>query len=37
MDPDTEEFTGANADEANTMLTKKYRRGFVIKGAETPG
>ena len=35
MDPDKEEFTGPRADEANKMLTKKYTKGFVIKGAET--
>ena len=37
MDPDKEEFTGPRADEANKQLTKKYRKGFVIKGAETLG
>lgn len=35
MDPDKEEFTGPPADQANKMLTKKYRKGFVIEGAET--
>ena len=35
MNPDTEEFIGPNADEANKMLTKKYRKGFVIAGAKT--
>ena len=37
MDPDKEEFSGPNASEANRMLTKKYRKGFVIEGAETLG
>jgi len=37
MDPNTEEFTGPHAGGANRMLTKKYRKGFVIKGAETLG
>ena len=37
VDTDTEEFTGANADQANKMLTKKYRKGFVIRGADTLG
>jgi len=35
MDPDAEEFTGPYADEANKMLTKKYRKAFAIEGAET--
>ncbi len=30
MNPDTEEFTGPRADEANKMLTKKYRKSFVV-------
>jgi hypothetical protein len=37
MDPDKEEFTGPRADEANKLLTKKYRKSFVIAGAETLG
>lgn len=37
MDPDTEVFTGPNAGGANKMLTKKYRKGFGIAGAETFG
>ena len=37
MNPDTEKFTGPNAGNANKMLTKKYRKGFVIEGAETLG
>ena len=37
MNPDTEEFTGPNAAEANKLFTKKYRKGFVIRGAETLG
>jgi len=37
MDPVKEEFTGPRADEANKMLTKKYRKAFAIEGAETLG
>jgi hypothetical protein len=37
MDPDKEEFTGWRADEANKLLTKKYRKSFVITGAQTAG
>jgi len=37
MDPDKEEFTGPRADEANKLLTKKYRKAFAIEGAETLG
>jgi hypothetical protein len=37
VNPNTEEFTGPGAGEANKLLTKKYRRGFVIRGAETLG
>ena len=35
FDPEKEVFTGNRADEANKMMTKKYRKGFVIAGAET--
>ncbi len=35
MEPDAEEFIGPHADEANKLLTKKYRKGFVIAGAQT--
>ena len=35
MDPDKEQFTGPRAAEANKLKTKKYRKGFVIAGAET--
>lgn len=34
MEPKTEKFTGPRADEANKLKTKKYRKGFAIKGAE---
>jgi len=37
MGPDREAFTDAHADEANRLLTKKYRKAFVIEGAETLG
>ena len=37
MDPDKEELISPGAYRANSMLTKKYRKGFVIKGAETLG
>jgi hypothetical protein len=37
MDPETEEFIGAHADEANKLLTKAYRRPFVMEGAKTLG
>jgi hypothetical protein len=37
MDPDREEFTGPLADDANKLLTKRYREPFVIAGAETTG
>lgn len=37
MDPDKEEFIGPRADEANKLLTKKYRESFIIAGAETAG
>lgn len=37
MDPDKEEFTGPRADEANKLLTKKYRKSFGIAGAEFVG
>ena len=37
MDPDKEEFTGPRADEANKLLTKKYRKPFGIAGAEFDG
>jgi hypothetical protein len=35
MNPETETFIGARADDANKMLTKKYRKSFVIAGSET--
>ena len=35
IDPDTEKFTGPRAAEANRLLTKKYRKGFVVADAET--
>lgn len=31
MDPETESFTGPGADRANELLTKPYRKGFVVK------
>jgi hypothetical protein len=37
VDPDKEEFTGPRAGFANKMLTKKYRKEFVIEGAGTLG
>ena len=37
MDPDAEEFTGRRASEANRMLTKRYRKGFLIESAATLG
>jgi hypothetical protein len=37
MDPDKEEFTGLRSDEANRLLTKKYRKAFALEGAETLG
>ena len=30
MDPKTERFTGAGSAEANPMLTRNYRRPYVI-------
>ena len=35
FDPENERFTGPLAAEANGLMTKKYRRGFVIADAET--
>jgi hypothetical protein len=35
VDPETERFTGPRAGEANALLTKRYRKGFAIDGAET--
>ncbi len=35
FDPDKELFTGTRADEANKLMTKRYRRGFSIADAET--
>jgi hypothetical protein len=35
LDPDTETFVGDHAKAANKLLTKKYREGFAIEGAET--
>jgi len=35
FDPDKEQFTGARGDEANKLMTKKYRKGFSIADAET--
>jgi hypothetical protein len=35
FDPDKEVFIGARADEANMLMTKKYRKGFSIADAET--
>ena len=35
LDPDKEQFIGPHAQEANKLLTKKYRKGFVIAGAQT--
>jgi len=37
LDPDKEQFIGSNADKASKLMTKKYRKGFVIAGAETVG
>jgi len=37
MDPEQERFTGQHADEANRLLTKQYRKSFVIGNAETLG
>jgi len=37
LDPDKEQFIGPHADEANKLMTKKYRKGFAIAGAETVG
>ena len=37
MDPDQELFTGPHADEANRLLTKTYRKAFVVGDAETLG
>jgi predicted dehydrogenase len=35
FDPENERFTGPRAAEANRLMTKKYRKGFVIADAET--
>lgn len=37
MDPDKEEFTGPRANDANKMLTKKYRKGFVVADGKILG
>jgi predicted dehydrogenase len=35
FDPEKEAFIGDRAEDANRMMSKKYRKGFVIAGAET--
>jgi hypothetical protein len=30
FDPETEKFTGENADEPNKLLTREYRKGFAV-------
>ncbi len=35
FDPEHERFTGPLAAEANRLMTKKYRKGFVVADAET--
>ena len=30
MDPKTERFTGAGAEDANKLLTRAYRKGFEV-------
>jgi len=37
FDPEKEVFTGPHAGAANALMTKTYRKEFVIAGAETTG